>query len=423
MAFAGPIEDALPYSQPEWPEFFWHHRVHQEVAGETLYFWRLGFDPVYDRDSAAVGLRAAARTHGIRSLYSYEVFGAYDLLVRAWLPRHCSPDAFYKTLAAELAPAGLDMCDPFVVDDVLMHWPFTQDGVPLTPADKDIQSISPTDIEAVDLHGASASTDLIEGFADADLLRLFKHDTESPGVKFAVAVAGADDLGPGEIEGLTESVVGVLAAASGIGQQSLYSGRGFAHLLIVGAAPGNEFHLLKRQLIAQLNAAVIREPFDARTMTLISGQRGFHIASEGLSHLGRDVLRWIPRQPSTRLVEPARLMEQEQFDDRFIIKSYLGGGGFAHVYHSYDEYDKVDRALKIFRASKPEAAERELAALRKLNHENIVKLYWYGQVPGCIYLVNEFIDGKSLDEFVEGPAHHRGVIDEIEALGIVGQVL
>lgn len=112
MSQPSPIER----SDPNWPNFLWHHSVHEDLAGESLYFWRLGFSPTYPRDQAVAGVLAAAARHDVRSLFSYELFGSYDLLIRTWLPSACSPDDFFKTLTAELMPAGLKMLDPFEVN-------------------------------------------------------------------------------------------------------------------------------------------------------------------------------------------------------------------------------------------------------------------------------------------------------------------
>ena len=42
-------------------------------------------------------------------------------------------------------------------------------------------------------------------------------------------------------------------------------------------------------------------------------------------------------------------------------------------------------------------------ALQKMQHPNVVKVFWAGQTDdGDWYLITEFIDGESLDEFVTG---------------------
>jgi serine/threonine protein kinase len=46
--------------------------------------------------------------------------------------------------------------------------------------------------------------------------------------------------------------------------------------------------------------------------------------------------------------------------------------------------------------------------LRKIHHPNVVEVFWAGKTStGDWYLVTEFIDGESLDEFVTGTRHLR----------------
>jgi serine/threonine protein kinase len=68
-----------------------------------------------------------------------------------------------------------------------------------------------------------------------------------------------------------------------------------------------------------------------------------------------------------------------------------------------------ERALKLFgTAAGYEAVRREISALRKIQHPNVVKVFWAGQTnAGDWYLITEFIDGESLDEFVTGKRRLR----------------
>jgi serine/threonine protein kinase len=51
---------------------------------------------------------------------------------------------------------------------------------------------------------------------------------------------------------------------------------------------------------------------------------------------------------------------------------------------------------------------REIGALRKIDHPNVVKVFWAGKTNvGDWYLITEFIDGESLDEFVAGKKRLR----------------
>jgi serine/threonine protein kinase len=92
------------------------------------------------------------------------------------------------------------------------------------------------------------------------------------------------------------------------------------------------------------------------------------------------------------------------FEDRFEILAVIGQGGFSKVYRVHDDIEDEERALKLFEsAAGYEAVRREIGALRKIHHPHVVEVYWAGRTSaGDWYLITEFIDGESLDEFVTG---------------------
>jgi len=96
-------------------------------------------------------------------------------------------------------------------------------------------------------------------------------------------------------------------------------------------------------------------------------------------------------------------------EGRFEILQLLGQGSFSKVYRVLDDVEGAERALKLFdSAAGDEAVRREIGALRKIDHPNVVKVFWAGKTnAGEWYLVTEFIDGESLDEFVTGTRRLR----------------
>jgi hypothetical protein len=96
-------------------------------------------------------------------------------------------------------------------------------------------------------------------------------------------------------------------------------------------------------------------------------------------------------------------------DGRFEILQIVGRGSFSKVYRVRDDVEGEQRALKLFdSAAGYEAVRREIGALRKIHHPNVVEVFWAGQTKaGDWYLITEFIDGESLDEFVTGKRHLR----------------
>jgi hypothetical protein len=96
-------------------------------------------------------------------------------------------------------------------------------------------------------------------------------------------------------------------------------------------------------------------------------------------------------------------------EDRFEILDLLGHGGFSKVYRVRDDVEGEERALKLFNsAAGYEAVRREIGALRKIHHPNVIEVFWADQTSvGDWYLITEFVDGESLDEFVTGSRHLR----------------
>ena len=96
-------------------------------------------------------------------------------------------------------------------------------------------------------------------------------------------------------------------------------------------------------------------------------------------------------------------------DGRFEILETLGQGGFSKVYRVLDEVEGEERAFKLFdNAAGYEAVRREIGALRKIHHPNVVQVFWAGKSgDGDWYLITEYIDGESLEDYATGKRHLR----------------
>jgi Protein kinase domain len=108
--------------------------------------------------------------------------------------------------------------------------------------------------------------------------------------------------------------------------------------------------------------------------------------------------------PAATLRTAADYAAGDVLDDRFVIIQVLGQGGFSKVYRVRDSVEGKERALKLFNtAAGHEAVRREIGALREIRHPNVVEVFWADQTDaGDWYLITEFIDGESLEEFVTG---------------------
>jgi len=95
---------------------------------------------------------------------------------------------------------------------------------------------------------------------------------------------------------------------------------------------------------------------------------------------------------------------------RYEIKGVLGQGAMGLVYDGHDP--KLNRrvAIKTILTGKlsPEAAkmakvrfQREVRAVARLNHGNVVQVYDFGQEGELAYIVMEFIKGKELKDYFD----------------------
>jgi len=90
---------------------------------------------------------------------------------------------------------------------------------------------------------------------------------------------------------------------------------------------------------------------------------------------------------------------------RFEIREEIGKGGFGFVYRAYDAQLGRDVAIKVSRFSDEEYVRRfrqEAQLAARLNHENIVRIYDYGEDgEGRPYIVQEFLDGTTLQQHLD----------------------
>ena len=99
--------------------------------------------------------------------------------------------------------------------------------------------------------------------------------------------------------------------------------------------------------------------------------------------------------------------------NRYRILSLVGSGGMADVYKATDLNTDEAVAIKVLKSefnNDKEFVKRfdlEARAAASLDHPNIVNVYGIGQDKGNRYIVEEYVGGKSLKEYVED----RGKLD------------
>ncbi|WP_251422123.1 Stk1 family PASTA domain-containing Ser/Thr kinase [Veillonella agrestimuris] len=94
-------------------------------------------------------------------------------------------------------------------------------------------------------------------------------------------------------------------------------------------------------------------------------------------------------------------------DNRYNIIRKIGSGGMADVYLGEDALLGRPVAIKILHSNFANDEEfvarfkREAQAAGKLNHPNIVNMYDVGFDQGLHYIIMEYVDGKTLKEYIK----------------------
>jgi serine/threonine protein kinase len=110
-------------------------------------------------------------------------------------------------------------------------------------------------------------------------------------------------------------------------------------------------------------------------------------------------------------------LEAKRMTQRYQINKKLGEGGMAVVYKAFDTNLERDVAIKIIKGDHIEGNnveqmikrfEREVKALAKLTHPNIVHIHDYGRYQTKPYLIMEYLPGGTLeDKMAEGQISYR----------------
>lgn len=106
---------------------------------------------------------------------------------------------------------------------------------------------------------------------------------------------------------------------------------------------------------------------------------------------------------------------------RFRVEELLGSGGFSKVYRVLDAVEGEQRALKLFEnAAGYDAVRREIGALRRVHHPNVVKVIWADSTDeGEWYLIMEYVEGELLAAYADGKKKLR----DREAIDVALDVL
>ena len=114
-----------------------------------------------------------------------------------------------------------------------------------------------------------------------------------------------------------------------------------------------------------------------------------------------------PPPSTTRLsASPARLATGQLLGDRYRIERELGAGGMGVVYLVTDQQVPGERfAIKVLKEQlRPDALEllrEEVRRTRKLSHPNIVDVHSVNVDGQTLYVLMEYLEGKSLDVLLD----------------------
>jgi eukaryotic-like serine/threonine-protein kinase len=99
-------------------------------------------------------------------------------------------------------------------------------------------------------------------------------------------------------------------------------------------------------------------------------------------------------------------MSQSMLGGRYRVERRLGAGGMAEVFYGFDTVLNRPVAIKILApqyardASFVDRFRREAQAAARLNHPNVVAVYDSGSDDGTHFIVMEFVEGRTLADFL-----------------------
>ena len=124
----------------------------------------------------------------------------------------------------------------------------------------------------------------------------------------------------------------------------------------------------------------------------------------------------------------SELLPQALFKGRYLIIGKIGEGGFGSVYKARDTQDR-EHLVAIKEVSlqglppqvmieATNAFQREVSLLAQLEHANLPRLYEHFQEPEHWYLIMDFIEGETLEEYQSKIPNKRLQLSETLDIGL-----
>jgi serine/threonine protein kinase len=96
-------------------------------------------------------------------------------------------------------------------------------------------------------------------------------------------------------------------------------------------------------------------------------------------------------------------MINKELNSRYVITKLIADGGMSEVYHARDKIlnrEVAIKKLKVAMYTNPAKIKKEVEFMLSLNHPNIVKIFDFFDESGDVYIVMEYVEGKTLKEIV-----------------------
>lgn len=107
---------------------------------------------------------------------------------------------------------------------------------------------------------------------------------------------------------------------------------------------------------------------------------------------------------------PLTVDELQEYFPQHTVSSFIEAGGMGAVYSAYHKLTGKHVAIKVLPKELTAIEEfntqfrSEAKIQSKLNHPNIVEFYSFGETGGMLYIIMEFVNGKSLHYSSHGKA-------------------
>ncbi len=176
----------------------YHHDTHARWTDRQLHFWFLTAESVYERETFRRELKKIAQQLQIASYASYELIGAYDLVIRLYL-NAAQTKRFRDAINERLSPATQYT---FRVEDVARHWVWASkpgDRGPIhVPSDEVLEASFPRSELALLNDQDDNSDERRRLVSEYEALNIVREVVPSDGIKVVITIGF--DHEPGEKE-------------------------------------------------------------------------------------------------------------------------------------------------------------------------------------------------------------------------------